>query len=70
MPTKLDKSLKREVVVGDETLVLTLTPESVKLTPKGKRTGKVFTWAGLWSGEAELAGQLRASLKATTPTPP
>jgi hypothetical protein len=65
MPTKLDKSLKREVVIGDQTLVLTLTPDAVKMTAKGKRTGKTFTWADLWSGEAELASQLQASLKAT-----
>ena len=42
MPTKLDKSMKREVLAGGQTLVLTLTPDVVTLTPKGKRKGKTF----------------------------
>lgn len=64
MPTRLDKSIKREVSVRDEVLVLTLTADGVTLTPKGKRKGKTFTWADLWSGEAELTERLRASLDA------
>ena len=64
MPTRLDKPIKREVVARGETLVLVLTPDGVTVTPKGKRKGKTFTWADLWSGEAELAQQLRASVAA------
>ncbi len=64
MPTPLRGPLKREVIAHGETLVLTLTPEGVTLTPKGKRKGKTFTWSDLWSGEAELAAQLRASVDA------
>jgi len=60
----LDKPIKREVVARGETLVLVLTPDGVTVTPKGKRKGKTFTWADLWSGEAELAQQLRASVAA------
>jgi hypothetical protein len=63
MPTKLDKPLKREVTVRDQTLVLTLTPDSVTMTEKGHRKGKTFTWWDLWGGEAELARQLRASIE-------
>jgi hypothetical protein len=70
MPTKLDKPLKREVIAGDDTLVLTLTPDGVTITPKGKRKGKTFRWVELWSGEAELAARLRASLQGSqTPSP-
>jgi len=64
MPTKLDKTIKREVLAAGETLVLTLTPGGVTLTPKGKRKGKMFAWADLWTGQAELAEQLRASVEA------
>ena len=64
MPTVLDKTIKREVIAGGEPLVLTLTPGGVTLTPKGKRKGKTFAWSDLWSGEAKLAEQLRASVEA------
>jgi hypothetical protein len=63
MPTKLDKTLKREVTVRDQPLVLTLTPDGVTMTEKGHRKGKTFTWWELWGGEAELAQQLRASVE-------
>jgi hypothetical protein len=61
---KLERPIKREVLVRGDTLVLTLSPDRVTITPKGKRKGKTFTWAELWSGEAELAQQLRASVEA------
>jgi hypothetical protein len=64
MPTKLEKPLKREVLVRGQPLVLTLTPEGVTITEKGHRKGKVFTWWELWGGEAELSQQLRASVDA------
>jgi hypothetical protein len=61
---KLEKPIKREVMVRGDPLVLTLSGDGVTLTPKGRRKGKTFTWAELWSGEAELAQQLRASVEA------
>ena len=64
MTAKLEKPIKREVVARGEVLVLTLSPDGVTITPKGKRKGKTFMWAELWSGEAELAQQLRASVEA------
>jgi hypothetical protein len=69
MPAKLEKPIKREVTARGETLMLTLSPDGVTLTPKGKRKGKTFTWADLWSGEAELAEQQRASLQAYRKSP-
>jgi hypothetical protein len=67
MTTPLDKPIKREITARGEALVLTLTPEAVTITPKGRRKGKTFTWAELWSGEQELAAQLRASVTAAAP---
>ena len=40
----------------------TLTPESLKLVPKGKRNGLELQWADLVSGDAALAAALQASL--------
>jgi len=62
MTTRLEKPLKREVTVGDQALTPTFTAEGVTLVLKGHRNGKTFTWAALWSGEAELSAQLRASI--------
>ncbi len=64
MPTKLEKPLKREVILRGQPFVLTLAPEGVTITEKGHRKGKAFTWWELWAGEAELAQQLRASVDA------
>jgi hypothetical protein len=62
MATKLDKVLKRELDVNGEPYILTLTPEGLKLVPKGKRTGHELAWSDLVSGQAALAAALQASL--------
>jgi hypothetical protein len=61
MTTKLEKPLKREILIGKDPYVVTLTPLGVKLTPKGKRKGYELAWASLVSGDAELALALRAA---------
>jgi hypothetical protein len=66
MPTKLDKVLKRELEVNGEAYVLTLSPEGLKITPKGKRKGQELAWKDLLSGDAALATALNASLKKTS----
>ena len=62
MATKLDKILKRELDVNGEAYILTLSPEGLKLVPKGKRNGHELMWSDLVSGEAALAAALQASL--------
>lgn len=62
MATKLDKPLKREIQVRGQPYVLTITPEGLKLVPKGKRKGQELAWEALVSGEAALATALNASL--------
>lgn len=63
MATRLEKPLKRELDVGGEPYMLTISPEGLKLVPKGKRKGQELTWEDLVSGEAALAAALTASLK-------
>lgn len=65
MPTKLDKPLKRELEVNGEAYVLTISPEGLKITAKGKRKGQELSWKDLLSGDAALATALNASLKKT-----
>jgi hypothetical protein len=63
MATKLDKPLKREIQVEGKPYMLTVTPEGLKLAPKGRRKGQELSWSALVSGEAALAAALNASLK-------
>jgi hypothetical protein len=52
MATKLNKQLKREIDVDGKPYMITLSPEGVKLTEKGKRLGREHTWKELLGGEA------------------
>lgn len=62
MATKLDKTLKREIDVNGEPYMLSISPEGLKLVPKGKRNGHELTWKDILSGQPQLAAGLRASL--------
>jgi hypothetical protein len=63
MPTKLDRPLKRELKVKGKPYVLTISPEGLKLVPKGRRKGQELAWKDLVSGQAALAVALNASLE-------
>jgi hypothetical protein len=60
----LTKPLKRELLIQGRPFIVTLSPEGIKLTLKGKRKGQELLWADLVSGEAALAVALNASLRA------
>jgi hypothetical protein len=55
MATKLDKLLKREIDIDGKPYMVTLSPEGVKLTEKGKRKGQGVSWKGLVNGESATA---------------
>jgi len=63
MATKLDKALKREIDIDGKPYMLTITPEGLKLVPKGRRNGHEIAWKAIVSGEAALAAALNASLQ-------
>ena len=63
MTTKLEEPIKRELEVEGNTYILTISPDGMKLIPKGKRKGQELAWKDLVSGEAALAAALNASLK-------
>jgi hypothetical protein len=65
--TPLDKPLKRELVIDGTSYMLTITPEGVKITEKGRRLGREMTWRDLLSGDAQLASQLLQSVSAVEP---
>jgi hypothetical protein len=55
MATKLNKQLKREIDVDGKPYMVTLSPEGVKLTEKGKRLGREHTWKELLGEDAAPA---------------
>ena len=65
MPTKLEKPLKRELDLGGEPYIVTISPDGLKLTRKGHRKGQELAWKDLVSGGAALAVALNASLNQT-----
>lgn len=63
MATKLEKPLKRELLVNGEAYMLTITPDGLKLVPKGKRNGHELAWKEIVSGSAALTSALSASVE-------
>lgn len=63
MTTKLESPLRRELTLESGKYTLTITPDGLKLVPKGKRKGHELAWDALLSGEAALAVALNASLE-------
>ncbi|MGB7211451.1 MAG: hypothetical protein WBC97_02385 [Gemmatimonadales bacterium] len=47
MATKLDKSIKRELTLGEKTYTIVIAPEGIKITFKGGRKGVDHSWAML-----------------------
>jgi len=62
MTTSLDKISRRQIQVNGEDYVVTLSPEGLKITLKGKRKGLELSWSALVSGDAALAVALNASI--------
>jgi hypothetical protein len=59
--TPLQKTLKRLVPINGRDYVIAISPQGLKLAPKGKRRGIELQWEALVSGEAALAAALQAS---------
>jgi hypothetical protein len=62
MTTRLDKTLKRELMLQGRAFILAVSPDGLKLTLKGRRKGQELRWSDLISGDAALAAALNASL--------
>jgi hypothetical protein len=69
MPTKLEKTLKREIQINGEPHIATISPEGVKVTKKGFRKGNEITWQAIASGDATLRQNLTASVDASATEP-
>jgi len=69
MTTALEKTLRRELRIDGRTFIVAISPQSLRLTLKGKRKGLELEWQALVSGEAALAVALNASLGKFTGKP-
>jgi hypothetical protein len=68
---KLEKALRRELELDGQPYVVTLSPDGVRIIPKGKRVGaREITWVELVSGEAQLHRDLVRSLAHRKPPTP
>ena len=64
MTTPLDRSIKRELEVDGMRYTVTISPEGIKVTEKGKRKGQEITWRDIISGDAALRRDLSLSVGA------
>ena len=55
MATKLDKAIKRELMLGDKTYTITIAPVGLKVVEKGKRNGRELTWSSIINDDAPAA---------------
>ena len=62
MATRLDKTIKRELELDGKLYTVSVSPQGVKIVPKGGRKGHEMSWETLLSGEAELRRDLTMSL--------
>jgi hypothetical protein len=62
MTTRLEKSLKRELEIDGKPYTITISPEGVKVTPKGGRKGVEVNWRDILSGSTELMSDLSQSV--------
>jgi hypothetical protein len=62
MTTVLDKTVKCELLVKGRPFVISISPQTLKITAKGRRKGLELRWEDLVSGDAALAVALNASL--------
>jgi len=68
--TKLEGILRREISIDGAAYTLAISPEGLKLTPKGHRRGQELRWKDIISGEAALAAALNASVRDAKDSPP
>jgi hypothetical protein len=70
MTTRLDKPLKREVMIDGAPYTVTFTPDEIRIVEKGRRTGQTVSWRDLLGGSAGLTRSLEQSLAPAATTAP
>ena len=68
MPTKLERTIKREIDVDGKPYTVVISPAGIKVTEKGKRKGHDVSWKSIVSGDTTLVEDLKISVDATNPS--
>lgn len=63
MATRLDKTIKRELELDGNLYTITISPDGVKVTPKGARKGPEMSWREIVRGDANMRSDLRDSVE-------
>jgi hypothetical protein len=69
MTAKLDKAIKRELDLEGTLYTITIAPDGIKVTEKGKRKGQEISWRSIISGDASLSEDLKMSVDASADVP-
>lgn len=64
MATLLTKPIKRELEIEGVSYTITMSPDGVRIVPKGRRNGRELTWRDLLGGDAEMRRDLDSSVQA------
>lgn len=60
MATKLDKAIKRELELDGRLYTVTMSPEGVKVVPKGARNGAELDWKSIISSDDRMRNDMNA----------
>ena len=58
MPTKLDKTIRREIEIDGEPFTIMVSPDGFRLTKKRFRSGVALSWKTLWAQHGGEASSL------------
>jgi hypothetical protein len=61
--TKLEKELKREIMIDGEPYTITISPVGLKLSAKGRRKGQELEWKDMVTGQSGSSQGSNASLE-------
>ena len=62
MATKLDKAIKRELEIDGQLYTVIMSPEGLKITPKGGRKGTELSWRSLMGGMSGSGGGMGSGM--------
>jgi hypothetical protein len=57
MPTKLEKTIRREIEIDGEAFTVTISPEGLRLTKKRFRSGVALSWKSMWARLGTAGGR-------------
>jgi hypothetical protein len=58
MATKLDKTIRREIIIDGEPFTVAISPQGLRLTKKRFRSGVALSWKMLWARQGPDAVSL------------